>query len=227
LLIDRATEIRLRAERRAGELLPDLEKNKGAVPGKTGRKGKPVLDPTPRLSDLNINKSQSSRWQKLAEKTDDEFEELVMRAQQKACASIDQPKAVPKTRRKRRPAKLGADCYETPARAVEPEEYAEQTLEERWQNSLANLCGDIISHRAYWRKHFPGWERFDCPSHIKKLVKEATTELASIAATAAPTKNGDMSEAMDLKSAKVAASPWEDLDIPEPLRRIPKTEIPA
>ncbi len=55
--------------------------------------------------------------------------------------------------------------------------------EERWQNSLANLCGDLISCRAYWTKHFPGWEQFDCPSHIKKLVREAVTELDSITAT--------------------------------------------
>ena len=41
-LITQATEIRMRAERRAGELLREAEKNQGAVPGKTGRKGKPV-----------------------------------------------------------------------------------------------------------------------------------------------------------------------------------------
>jgi hypothetical protein len=65
-LIEDATEIRMRAERRAGELLREMQKNRGAVPGKTGRKGKPVLDSTPTLSDLGINKSQSSRWQRLA-----------------------------------------------------------------------------------------------------------------------------------------------------------------
>jgi hypothetical protein len=44
VLIDHATEMRLLAERRAGDLLRNMEKNKGAVPGKTGRKGKPVLE---------------------------------------------------------------------------------------------------------------------------------------------------------------------------------------
>jgi len=57
-LIEHATEIRLRAERRAGELLAEMDKNKGAIPGKTGRKGRPVLDPTPKLSDLGISKDQ-------------------------------------------------------------------------------------------------------------------------------------------------------------------------
>ena len=57
-LIEHATEIRLRAERRAGELLAEMAKNKGAVPGKTGRKGRPVLDPAPKLKDLGVSKSE-------------------------------------------------------------------------------------------------------------------------------------------------------------------------
>ena len=65
-LIEDATEIRMRAERRAGELLAEMDKNQGAVPGKTGRKGKPVLDSTPRLADLNLTMTQSSRWQRFA-----------------------------------------------------------------------------------------------------------------------------------------------------------------
>ena len=38
-----AVEIRLRAERRAGELLAEMEKNQGAVAGKTGCKGRTGL----------------------------------------------------------------------------------------------------------------------------------------------------------------------------------------
>jgi len=56
-------------------------------------------------------------------------------------------------------------------------------LEERWQYSLANLCGDIISMPAYWNKEFPGWEDFNCPSHIRLLLKDAATALASISTT--------------------------------------------
>lgn len=62
-------------------------------------------------------------------------------------------------------------------------QYAEPPLEERWQYSLANLCGDIIAIAPYWCKEFPGWEEFDCPSHIKTLLKDAATALASITTT--------------------------------------------
>lgn len=58
-----------------------------------------------------------------------------------------------------------------------------QTPEERWQYSLANFCGDIIAMQSYWHKHFDGWESFECPPHIQKLVKEAAAELTSITAT--------------------------------------------
>jgi hypothetical protein len=106
VLIDQATEIRLRAERRAGELLKDVEKNGGAVPGKTGRKARPVLDTTPKLSDLGVNKSQSSRWQKLAAIPDGDFEEVVNHARQKAATAVNQP------RKRRTKAEIEAETAE-------------------------------------------------------------------------------------------------------------------
>jgi hypothetical protein len=72
-----------------------------------------------------------------------------------------------------------------PSPIAKPDPYkdAEPALEERWQYSLANLCGDIISMPAYWNKEFPGWEYFDCPSHIRTLLRDAATALASISTT--------------------------------------------
>jgi hypothetical protein len=90
-LIQHATEIRLRAERKAGELLAEMDKNKGAIPGKTGRKGKPVLDPTPKLADLGVTKTQSSRWQELAGLPEQEFENKVTSATKTAVAASDAP----------------------------------------------------------------------------------------------------------------------------------------
>lgn len=80
-LIDMATDIKLRAERRAGELLAAMPKNKGTQGAAAGRDSsggrviRPPEDNTPKLSDLGISKDESSRWQKLAAMPDEKFEE--------------------------------------------------------------------------------------------------------------------------------------------------------
>ena len=76
-LLRHATEIRFRAERRAGELLAETPK---AIGGEHG--GKTKIDgsrsqpsnPTPTLADLGLTKTQSSKWQKLAALPEDKFE---------------------------------------------------------------------------------------------------------------------------------------------------------
>ena len=60
----RAAEIRVRAERRAGELLRDMKKRDGGDAMRARfQKGTEL---PPKLSELGITKKQSSRWQKLA-----------------------------------------------------------------------------------------------------------------------------------------------------------------
>jgi hypothetical protein len=66
----KACEIRLRAERKAGALLKKTKKAKGGG-GKAGRKRS---DDATALSDLGISKQQSSDWQKLADVPDQQFE---------------------------------------------------------------------------------------------------------------------------------------------------------
>jgi hypothetical protein len=118
VLIDQATEIRLRAERRAGELLKDMANN-----GERHRRGdsnQHAKSQTATLQNLDINKSQSSRWQKLAETPDDDFEELVAGAKQKACSAVDraqqpkpkppQPKPKPEQKAGRKHADVAAAC---------------------------------------------------------------------------------------------------------------------
>ena len=81
-LITQATEIRMRAERRAGELLRDMaERNERASSKDTLARGR-KLQPreAPKLSDLGINKTQSSRWQRLAALPPEDFEHNVRRA---------------------------------------------------------------------------------------------------------------------------------------------------
>jgi hypothetical protein len=47
-------------------MLKGMEKNVGAVKGKTGSKGKPLLDTTPTLKELVITKKTSMVAQRLA-----------------------------------------------------------------------------------------------------------------------------------------------------------------
>ncbi len=72
-LIEYATEIRLRAERRAGELLAGMEKAKGtrgqargSTDGSGGIITEPPEDETPTLKEMDLTKTLSARCQKLA-----------------------------------------------------------------------------------------------------------------------------------------------------------------
>lgn len=66
----KACEIRLRAERKAGELLKKSEKAKGAR-GNPGGQGATVVrsqdDTAQTLAEMGISKSQSAKWQQLAD----------------------------------------------------------------------------------------------------------------------------------------------------------------
>jgi len=80
-----AAEIRIRAERRAGQLLLDMEKNPG-----TRGEGRPRKDGTkirqsasakaypPKLEDIGVSKDQSSKWQRLALLVDEDTSERAL-----------------------------------------------------------------------------------------------------------------------------------------------------
>jgi N6-adenosine-specific RNA methylase IME4 len=78
-LITQATEIRMRAERRAGEMLAEM-KARGQREGAGGdrkSKSQPAIL-MPKLSDIGITATQSSRWQQLAALDDSHFEGKVI-----------------------------------------------------------------------------------------------------------------------------------------------------
>jgi N6-adenosine-specific RNA methylase IME4 len=83
-LITQATEIRMRAERRAGELLIEMEdRGERRAQGQGDGKGRSA-QPLPKLADLGINKTQSSRWQRLAALASHTFEAKVEGASKRA-----------------------------------------------------------------------------------------------------------------------------------------------
>ena len=86
-LIHRATDIRLRAEIRAGELLREM-KERGERQG-LGQVEK-GSGPLPlKLSDLAISKTQSSRWQRLAALPQAQQERRIESAKQSAVAALN------------------------------------------------------------------------------------------------------------------------------------------
>jgi hypothetical protein len=67
----RACEIRLRAERKAGQLLKQMtERGERARGGEAGRRESVLTT----LADLGVSRDQSSNWQKLADVPEDQFE---------------------------------------------------------------------------------------------------------------------------------------------------------
>lgn len=77
-----AAELKLRAERKLGEMLKETEKNDGAK-GLGSNQHLVRLQPAtapPKLSDLGIEKTQSSRWQKIADLPDEVFEQEIQEA---------------------------------------------------------------------------------------------------------------------------------------------------
>lgn len=76
-------EIKLRMERKAGELLKEQDKNKGAQGQLAGRDSSGDLrlvqpeDKAPKLADLGINRNQSSRWQRIADIPDEAFDSFI------------------------------------------------------------------------------------------------------------------------------------------------------
>lgn len=86
-LIAWATEIKIRAERKCGEMLKEGAKNGDrATAGKNqgARSSQPATNSQPTLSDIGISRDQSSRWQKLADMPEEHFETAVATAKEHA-----------------------------------------------------------------------------------------------------------------------------------------------
>lgn len=79
-----AVEIRLRATRRIDQLRQAQKEsvglNQGAVPGKTGLKTNPVLDPRPTLASQGIDKNLAHQARTLGALSDEKFESVVAAA---------------------------------------------------------------------------------------------------------------------------------------------------
>ncbi len=68
----KAAKVRIRAEKKAGELVLSAAKHKGGRPGNRSNETTGL-----KLSDIGISKDQSSKWQKLAEIPKEQFEKAL------------------------------------------------------------------------------------------------------------------------------------------------------
>jgi N6-adenosine-specific RNA methylase IME4 len=111
-LMDHAVEVRLTAERKAGEMLREMAE-RGEREGRGGdRRSKSRETTLVSLADLGLTKHQSARWQKLAELDDGAFLERLAEARAAAWAAIEltaaERQAEKRERREAREAELGA-----------------------------------------------------------------------------------------------------------------------
>ena len=71
----KAAKARVRAERRCGEILKDMEKAKGGQPYQSN--GVTSREPEPTLNKMGLSKNQSSKFQQLANVPESEFEDAL------------------------------------------------------------------------------------------------------------------------------------------------------
>lgn len=88
-MVEHATDIIGRASRRAGELLKEMAKNKERHSGRADSRLESHHATPKTLQALSISKSQSSRWQRLANLSDREFEKRLDIAKRKAVAVVE------------------------------------------------------------------------------------------------------------------------------------------
>jgi hypothetical protein len=118
-LIGYATNVCMRAQIRAGELLAEMGERGERDAGKGGDRKSQSQTATVKLSDLGVTKNQSSRWQKLAALPKDKQEAKIRAVKEKTERAINPP---PKD-----PNKIKG---EKPAPKLNPASWAQATSEE-------------------------------------------------------------------------------------------------
>lgn len=113
-MVEWATEIKVRAERRAGQMLAEMPKAKARFTD--GNTMLPSRNDAPTLETIGITKNESSRWQKLAGVPDSQFEQAVAAA--KEVAGEVTTAAMLRMEKANRPESVNSKPKEKPAKPV-------------------------------------------------------------------------------------------------------------
>lgn len=141
-LIEWATEIKVRAERKAGQMLAEMDKNTGAMGSGSNQHEVRSLDVTaPKLADLGISKNQSSRWQKLAAVPEDQFEQAITAA--KEVAGEVTTAAMLRIEKEIKQQNSQSHKEFEPAPKKEKQENPQESTEEECEETLEELYGDF------------------------------------------------------------------------------------
>lgn len=165
-MINHATEIRERAERRAGQILTEMKERGERDPGGMGRIESRAAT---QLKDLGVTKSQSSRWQQKAKLDDEAFEEHVERVKRQTVEAATRPTAeVKRHRRAEREAEL-AEATEVASRQIGSQLYGVIYADPPWR--FEPYSRDTGMDRAA-ENHYPTMTL----DHIKSLPVPAADD---------------------------------------------------
>ena len=153
-MIQWVTEIKVRAERRAGQMLAEMPKAKGTqLNGKSigGHIVVPPKNDEKTLADLGITKNESSRWQKLAGVSEEQFEHAIAAAKEVAgevttAAMLRSAKPENEKKEKKAPVvTINAPAYDPAEDEAKEKDETIRTLSEEVDSLKDRLAVEVMS----------------------------------------------------------------------------------
>ena len=181
-LLDKATELRTRAERRAGQMLREsAEKGERAVNGDNRHtlKTSDVATSSPTLAQIGVSRDQSSKWQQVAALSDDEFEDA-LETTKAITHEISTPKvlrAVQQARQKPPPPEVEAGTDDDAVVVVEAPSATPDEQAVAFYNAVRALA-DIRCTAEQLRTALPYYQHFRIAENIGPalaLLNEVST----------------------------------------------------